>query len=69
MTRNSSLREFAKHKRANSWQSTEIFCGIFEALVGGGSFLECGLGFFGFLVGIFGACSTNSAKFAQTLAI
>ena len=23
-----SLREFAKRKRANSWQSTEKFCGV-----------------------------------------
>ena len=23
-----SLREFAKRKRANSWQSTENFCGV-----------------------------------------
>ena len=28
MTRNSSLREFAKRERANSWQSTENFCGV-----------------------------------------
>ena len=33
------------------------------------NFLECGLGFLGFLAGIFGACGINSAKFAQTLAI
>ena len=32
MTRNSSLREFVKRERANSWQSTEIFCGV----LGGG---------------------------------
>ena len=39
-TMNSSLREFAKRERANSWQSTEIFCGV----LGGGW-----LNFLGFL--------------------
>ena len=26
------MREFAKRERANSWQSTEIFCGVFGVL-------------------------------------
>ena len=51
-----SLREFAKRKRVNSWQSTENFCGGFGFLGWnfvefecGGIFLECGLDFLGFL--------------------
>ena len=74
-----SLREFAKRKRVNSWQSTENFCGGFRFL--GWNFVEfkCGgifwsaawvfWGFGGSFAGIFGACGINSAKFVRLLAI
>ena len=66
-----SLREFAKRKRANSWQSTEKFCGVTWGFWGfwGGILLNLSVvEFFGVWLGFFGVLAEVLWEFLELVA-